>query len=216
MVIFYQNSSFPFLSRLEKNPSKLHDKLRVDSEINWWTETEKIMRRFSLDPDTLRHNKNKRAIIKEKISESFKKQIIHTMIDKSKVRYHFSNNRGELFSRKPYLKKLTRYQASIIFKARCRMIEVKSNYKGSYNDLTCRLCGQQEETQDHILTECTENKIEDQSKISIDDIFNDNDLSILKRAGDIIRKTIELVEETSTPVTNGNRNLAIQASANHR
>ena len=52
------------------------------------------------------------------------------------------------------MKKLTRKQASTIFKARTRMIKVKGNYKNGYPDLTCRACQKDHETQAHVLYEC--------------------------------------------------------------
>ena len=57
--------------------------------------------------------------------------------------------------RAKYLNRLTRNQASIIFTARTRMLKVKSNYKNGHKNLNCRLCGKNEETQQHILEECT-------------------------------------------------------------
>ena len=52
------------------------------------------------------------------------------------------------------MRKLTRKQASTIFKARTRMLKVKCNYKNGYTDLTCRACKKEPETQKHILYEC--------------------------------------------------------------
>ena len=40
-----------------------------------------------------------------------------------------------------------------IFKIRCRVTDVKTNFKGKYDDMMCRVCKKEEETQKHIL-EC--------------------------------------------------------------
>ena len=53
-----------------------------------------------------------------------------------------------------YMNKLTRKQASTIFKTRTRMIKVKNNYRNGYTDLTCRACKSTTETQIHVLREC--------------------------------------------------------------
>ena len=50
------------------------------------------------------------------------------------------------------MNKLTRMEASTIFKARTRMLDV-NNYRGKHNDVTCRKCGEPTETQEHILDE---------------------------------------------------------------
>ena len=51
--------------------------------------------------------------------------------------------------------RLTRKQASTIFKARTRMTKVKGNYKNGYNDLKCRACKSVEESHQHVLKDCT-------------------------------------------------------------
>jgi hypothetical protein len=56
---------------------------------------------------------------------------------------------------KSYLKTGTRHTANNIITARTRMIEVKANYKNKYGDQKCTFCGKTEETQDHVLSECT-------------------------------------------------------------
>ena len=45
--------------------------------------------------------------------------------------------------------------AQQIFKIRCRVTDVKTNFKGKYDDMMCRVCKKEEETQKHIL-ECEE------------------------------------------------------------
>ena len=52
------------------------------------------------------------------------------------------------------MNKLTRNQASTIFRARTRMLKVKTNFKNGHTNLKCRMCGKQEETQKHVLEEC--------------------------------------------------------------
>ena len=49
---------------------------------------------------------------------------------------------------------MSRNECSIIFKARTRMLDVKNNYRGKYENNICRMCGVEEETQDHVLNTC--------------------------------------------------------------
>ena len=65
----------------------------------------------------------------------------------------------------------------LLFLLRTRMFNVKSNFKHSYTDLLCSLCGQEEETQSHLLV-CDEitqevdfQNITAKYKISYNDIF---------------------------------------------
>ena len=65
-------------------------------------------------------------------------------------------------------KRLYPSQATLIFKIRTRMLNVKNNYRQSYQDLRCPLCMSECDTQEHMMTNCDmlPNKItENQMKI---------------------------------------------------
>ena len=51
--------------------------------------------------------------------------------------------------------KITQTDAQLIFKLRCRMTDVKTNFKGIYDSLECDLCKNDTDNQKHIL-ECPE------------------------------------------------------------
>ena len=46
---------------------------------------------------------------------------------------------------------ITNEEAKLIFHIRCRMLEVRTNYSGSYGDLSCPLCNLSEDNQQHLL-----------------------------------------------------------------
>ena len=54
-----------------------------------------------------------------------------------------------------YITKLPRHLAGIIFKTRSHMLKIRTNMKTTNPDLSCRWCKQYQETQEHIITECT-------------------------------------------------------------
>ena len=95
--------------------------------------------------------------------------------------------------RPSYLNKLTRNQASTIFKARTRMLMVKCNYKNGHRDLTCRACGKNEETQTHVLEEC-EKINEEERPVTKEMIFTENAVK-LAEISKLITKRIEVVEK---------------------
>ena len=76
---------------------------------------------------------------------------------KSKLQFYLEG-RAPWVPEKPteYMMKLTRKQASTIFKARTRMTKIKGNYKNQYPDQTCRACKSSSETHLHALAECPE------------------------------------------------------------
>ena len=62
--------------------------------------------------------------------------------NKSKVKFLLTNIKDRKIGNRPLCKeKLNRYQVSTIFKARTRMLDVKNNFRGKYNDNICRGCG---------------------------------------------------------------------------
>ena len=54
-----------------------------------------------------------------------------------------------------YITKLPRHLAGTIFKTRSYMLKIRTNMKTTNPDLSCRWCKQYQETQEHIITECT-------------------------------------------------------------
>ena len=54
---------------------------------------------------------------------------------------------------KPNQVKSSKEEIQLIFKLRCRVTETKKNYQGMYDEFLCDECGEEEESQQHIL-EC--------------------------------------------------------------
>ena len=80
--------------------------------------------------------------------------------------------------------------AKFIFHARCRMLDVKSNYKNKYVDLLCPLCFMESDTQQHLLV-C--DKLEDASLVSripeYKDLF-DNDVAKIIGVANILKSKL--------------------------
>ena len=74
----------------------------------------------------------------------------------------------------------TKEDIQTIFKLRCRVTELKTNLKGIYDSYECSLCGEEEETQAHIL-ECPEieKNIEDNSDVPKYEKIFDNEVKDL-------------------------------------
>ena len=68
------------------------------------------------------------------------------------------------------------------------MLQVKGNYKGMHNNTTCTLCGEKEETQEHILEECIDLNENEQDKIIAQDIFETDTRKLRIIANRIIKK----------------------------
>jgi len=78
------------------------------------------------------------------------------------------------------------------------MMKVKANYKNQFADLKCRWCGDQNETQKHILTRCPEFKQITQDT-TYDTYFQNTNKSYYKAAnilGKVYKKISDLTEQT--------------------
>ena len=97
---------------------------------------------------------------------------------------------------KKYMLKLNRFDLSTIFKAKARMLDVKANFKNKYkDDLKCRICKIEEETQIHILQHCPELHKDDSLKITYDDIYENEDMDKLRTVAGKIRDILDKLEE---------------------
>ena len=80
-----------------------------------------------------------------------KQEIEQRNQNKTKIKFLLQGKKTwEPGKRSRYLEELTRQECTVIFSTRTRMLKVKGNYKGMYNNTTCRICGGKEETQEHI------------------------------------------------------------------
>jgi hypothetical protein len=92
------------------------------------------------------------------------------------------------------MNELTRKQKSLIFKARTRMLNIKNNCRTHYTNkntgeqnIICRACKTEDETQSHILTECEIIHPSDNDKIPDDELFDENPQNLRKTAGKLNR-----------------------------
>ena len=128
-------------------------------QCKWMKKTKEVMERYNIyDWELAGMEEDKRFIkytISERVKTDFHRRMTTASEGKSKMT-HFFEGKGEWTPEEPaeYMNKLTRKQASTIFKARTRMTKVKNNYKNGYTDLTCRACKREQETQSHALIEC--------------------------------------------------------------
>ena len=127
---------------------------------SWAEENRAQAEIIGLDKNTLTTNKqtSKREIT-NKIKLAFKEEIESKARYKSKVKFLLDEkNKWNPGHQPKYLKTHTRNEVSTTFKNRNRMLDVKANHKNKYQDLQCRLCGKEDETQEHVLAKCEKTK----------------------------------------------------------
>ena len=105
-----------------------------------------ICRKYDLKPDEINlWTKQKlKKEIKEKIRKDIEKVIEIKKTEMSKLR--FTDGKG----RKEYMDELEAKEAMLIMRARLNMLELKGNYRSMYKDGICDLCGEEEESTEHL------------------------------------------------------------------
>jgi hypothetical protein len=181
-------------NRLERTKNKLIDQvMNIDHEKSWINVTKNKEKDLNIeDMSTISKGKSK-SITKEAIRKKFENDIEQKIKTKSKLQYL---NEGKKFwnltQRPQYMNKLTRYEASTIFKARTRMLDVKNNFRGKYNDNKCRGCGKEDETQQHVLEECEGIAAKIKGKVTKEEIFNE-DTEPLKKTAHKIKEIMNVL-----------------------
>lgn len=188
-------------NRMMREPNDLIANLNQEETITRWkSETIKIMEEYGIEKHTIENTSKYSA--KNKINPKIKKRFLEKLKEagntKSKIEYTLANGQYSDLKMQPYLKKLTRIETSIIFKARTRMLEVKHNYKNKYRDTKCRMCKQQEETQHHILEECPTIH-SDRDLITKSHEIHGPSITLTRRAASKIIKIMDLLENNTEP-----------------
>ena len=84
--------------------------------------------------------------------------------------------------------KMTQIEAREIFKMRCRVTDVKANFRGKYENFECELCNENlEENQEHIMTCKILNRFENEKILEYNEILK----SDTKKQIQIVRKFME-------------------------
>ena len=114
----------------------------------WAEETIKEKQELGIDEGDMKGEKTSvKHRVNNKIKKWFKERIEKESNNKSKVQHLLEGIKNwEPQKRANYMKKLTRPQASTIFKAKSRMLPVKNNFRNKHQTQTCRACGNHTET----------------------------------------------------------------------
>ena len=177
--------------RLRKTPNYLATKIMEQGIEGGWKATIQEMKTKSNIQNGDESNTGK--INKHDINNYFKTKIENLGRDKSKVKHLISNRKWNAGERPKYINKMTRTEASLIFKTRTRMLEVKNNYKNKYTSTECRKCKQTTETQEHILTECMSIHTNCENKVNMAIIYSDN-ITQLKEETCKIKNIMKMLE----------------------
>ena len=180
--------------RIEKTKNKMIENiLKSNAKKSWRQTTENTHIENETNPEM-----NKEGILK-KLNAQFKLRTIKNSREKSKVKFLIDGiDEWKPGERQTYLSKLKRKEASLIFKTRNRMLKIKRNYKNAHTNLTCRGCNAKEETQQHVMEECTGIHTENNTKVLRHEYFT-NDIDMLRKSIIKIETILARLEQSVAP-----------------
>ena len=183
-------------SRIKRgNNDLMKDIINIDHEKSWKRTTDAHKAKYGINSEDLDQSKSKtKTNVKTKIHSVFIQEMKQASHEKSKVKHLIDGKQSEFTDIQPdYMTKLSRMQVSQIFKARTRMLDCKNNFRGKYNNLICRRCGIEDETQEHILEKCQAIHPDDNTRIKSGDIFVE-DANELKVTAAKIKNIMETLQ----------------------
>ena len=150
--------------------------LENDQKKSWAKNTSETENNIGLTDILQKDMTKQKRLIKQAVQRDFEEAIQKSGEPKSKVKHLMENKEEQIYIVKTpkYMEEMTRHEASTIFKARTRMLEVKNNFRGKYNDNKCRLCEQTDETQEHILENCGKIHQDENTQVRKQDIFEED------------------------------------------
>ena len=183
--------------RLTNNPNPRLHKMATAEEPNLWKKLAEHAKGLLeiTDRDTQGKKPSVKNNVKAKTAKYFKKKITQDGQEKSKIKFLLEGRtEWKPHFKQKYLAELTRLNACTIFHARTRMIDIKNNFRNKYPDITCRACGKDEETQEHVLETCQTLHKNPSNLVTKIDIFEET-TSALQVTAQKIRNTLEKLKD---------------------
>jgi hypothetical protein len=163
-------------ARLEKTKNEMIGIILGITNDNGWNEkTMKMITEQNLQGLLGLTNGNLKTETSKKIGAMMKAKIDLAAESKSKVGFLITNKIQRTNGKTShYMERMNRNEASTIFKARTRMLDIKNNFRGKYTDLSCRACGGENETQEHVMEYCTVLHKDEEKKVTKEAIFTED------------------------------------------
>ena len=140
---------------------------KFPEENNWWSGVKSILSKYEISLHEAEENSKEafKTMVKKKVKETAFKVLKQECCEKKKTGSISYN------SLKPqdYLSKLYPKEAQVIFKSRSKILEIKDHQSYRFTDKSCRRCGQEDETLQHIVNCREEDYLDTQIVYNLDD-----------------------------------------------
>ena len=145
----------------------------------------------------------RKSTLKIMLNDAIKRRAFQDLVIKKESHSKVSKIKHERLEMQQYLKpinvKISIEEAQEMFKMRCRVADVKMNFKGKYENLDCDICNEENETQIHLI-ECKEinkNEREYEKPPEYEELFKTNIQNQLKLVRKFL-KNIKIREKMKT------------------
>ena len=139
----------------ETDPVKIvyYEQLKYEYEVNWANEVRDIRKVIRIEVEDERIIEMSKTSWKAKVKESIRRAALEKLnIDCQKLRK--GKRQYNELKTKDYLVKLQTDEARIVFAFRSGTLNIKTQRPYNYNNKECRVCGEAEETIQHVVNQC--------------------------------------------------------------
>ena len=179
----------------EDDPVKLvyMEQLKTPEEKNWANEVQNLRSMYEIKVTDVEISELSKDEWKAMVSNVVKEQaIISLNEEKNCLSKSSSFPDAECFQPSKYLFHFTVSRACLLFRVRSRIINIKDVQRYKFgDDQSCRVCGDAEETIDHVLTECSALT---RQQVGVGDEYSE-DLEVLDRVIQRVEEFQDAVEE---------------------
>ena len=166
--------------------------MRCQKKSDWIYQVMSDLKKLDLNENIELLKLMRKSQLKMKLDKMIKENAFKELSMKKESHSKVRNVKHEKIEMQAYLKanesKITQLEAREIFKLRCRVTDVKANFKGKFDNIECELCNEhEEENQKHIMHCKTLNKTENKIILKFDEILKSN----VKNQLQIVRRFIE-------------------------
>ena len=169
------------------------EQLKIPNEKNWANEVMELRSMYELGESDEQIMAIGKEEWKAEVNNTVKTQAIGKLNDeKNSLSKSSTYPDAESFKTSKYLLHFTVSSACLLFRVRCKIVDVKDLHQYKYgDDKVCRCCGTSDETLAHVLTECLGLMSQ---QCSVGDEFSD-DLQVLEKVVVRVQEFIDKVDE---------------------
>ena len=144
--------------------------MRYQKKTDWITQAKSDLKKLGLNDNLENLKLMRKSELERKLDKLIKENAFKELNIKKNSHSKVKNVEYKKFEMQAYLKanksKINQTEAREIFKIRCRVSDVKANYRGKYENVECELCNENlEENQEHIMKCKMLNKFENEKML---------------------------------------------------